>query len=151
MTSPHDDRAQAPAVFRDIAVEFGAVFAFARSRWTRHAQEVHPDLRGVGLMVLQTVARHGPLTATEVCQHLGIDKATISRQVAALRELGFVSVDGSLADRRAQLLSLSPAGVAAIDELRALAALDYEERFAGWSEADLETLRALLHRFNERA
>ena len=29
----------------DIATEFAEVFAFARSRWARFAEEIHPELR----------------------------------------------------------------------------------------------------------
>ena len=135
-------------VIRDIAAEFAAVFAFARSRWAGHAQNVHPELKGVGLMVLQTVTRHGPIAATEVGQILDTDKATISRQVAKLRELGLIEITPDECDKRVQLLSLSDEGVVAIAELRGRIGADYRERFAGWSEADLEDLRALLHRFN---
>ena len=135
-------------VIRDIAGEFAAAFAFARSRWAGHAENVHPDLRAVSLMVLQRITRCGPITATEVAQHLDMDKATVSRQVTKLRELGLVEVTPTAEDKRMQLLTLSTAGVAAIEDLRGRMASDYAERFAGWDESDLVHLRGLLHRFN---
>ena len=135
-------------VIRDIAGEFAAAFAFARSRWAGHAGNVHPDLKGVGLMVLQRITRCGQITATEVAQHLDMDKATVSRQVTKLRELGLVEVAPTAEDKRMQLLTLSKAGAAAIEDLRGRMASDYAERFAGWDESDLAHLRALLHRFN---
>lgn len=135
-------------VIRDIAGEFAAAFAFARSRWAGHAGNVHPDLKGVGLMVLQRITRCGQITATEVAQHLDMDKATVSRQVNKLRELGLVGVAPTVEDKRVQLLTLSAEGAAAVEELRGRMASDYAERFAGWDESDLAHLRALLHRFN---
>ncbi len=135
-------------VIRDIAAEFASAFAFARRRWAGHAAQVHPELNGAGLMVLQQVTRCGRLSATEIGQHLDMDKATISRQVAKLRELGLVDVSPSAADKRVQMIALSEAGVAAITELRERMASDYQKRLAGWSDADLATLHTLLHRFN---
>lgn len=135
-------------VIRDIAAEFAGVFAFARSRWARHAQQVHPELNGVGLMVLQRVTRCGPITASAIVQQLDMDKAAVSRQVTKLRELGLVEVAPAAEDKRVQMLSLTAAGQAATENLRGLMAADYAERFAGWSDADLAELRTLLHRFN---
>ncbi|MGK0715106.1 MarR family winged helix-turn-helix transcriptional regulator [Leucobacter sp. W1153] len=135
-------------VIRDIATEFTGLFAYARSRWDGHAQNVHPDLKGVGLMVLQRITRCGPITQAEVAQYLDMDKATVSRQVTKLRELGLVDVTPAADDKRSQLLRLSATGDDAVGQLRERMANDYAERFSGWSEGELETLRSMLHRFN---
>ena len=55
-------------IVADIISEFSEVIAFARSRWARYAEDVHADLRGVGLIMLQVIMRKGPLTATGIAR-----------------------------------------------------------------------------------
>lgn len=135
----------------EIIAEFSQVFAFARTRWARYAEEVHPELKGVGLMVLQTIIRKGPVTATGLAGLLDMDKATVSRQVAKLRSLQLVEATAAEADRRVTLLTASPAAQTAMDELHAQTAAAYRARFADWGDAELAQLRAMLHRFNASA
>mgnify|MGYP003453477897 FL=1 len=135
----------------EIIAEFSQVFAFARTRWARYAEDVHPDLRGVGMMVLQTVLRKGPITATELSQMLDMDKAVVSRQVSKLRELGFIEAEPAAEDRRVFLLTPSSTARAALDELHAQTADAYQQRFEGWRGEELEHLRSALHRFNGAA
>lgn len=135
----------------DIIAEFSEVIAFARSRWARYAEDVHPDLRGVGLIVLQLVLRKGPLTVTGISQMLDMDKAVVSRQISKLRELNLVEAEPAPEDRRVVLLTGSAHAQELIDAIREKWADAYHERFSGWTDADLEQLRANLHRFNASA
>lgn len=139
---PHD------TAIIDIMAEFTQVFAFARSRWAKFAEELHPELRAQGLMVLQTIIRREPISATELAQLLNLDKAIVSRQVSQLRDLGFVEATPSEADRRVFLLTSTKAAVRAIEDMRASSATAYHERFKEWEMADLSQLRSLLQRFN---
>lgn len=143
-----DPTARDEEAIAEIIAEFSEVFAFARTRWTHYAEEVHPDLRGVGMMVLQTILRKGPVTATELGALLDMDKSVVSRQVAKLRHLDLVVAEPSAEDRRVVLLTSSGRAQEAIDELHTRTALAYGERFDGWSGAELGQLQALLRRFN---
>lgn len=148
---PAPDAARAGVYERlvpEIIAEFSELFAFARTRWTRYAEEVHPELRGPGLLMLQMIKRKGPITATEIAQLLQMDKAMVSRQLAKLRELGFVDAEPSADDRRVILLTASDEAHRLVEEIRHRWGDAYHERFAGWDEHDLEALRSLLHRFN---
>lgn len=142
----HDDE-----VISQIITEFSEVFAFARTRWSNYAEEVHPDLRGIGMIVLQTIVRKGPVTATGLVQMLDMDKAVVSRQVSRLRDLGLIEATPAEEDRRVNLLTPSPRAEALLTELRARNAIAYQERFDGWSPEQLVTLRDALHRFNSSA
>lgn len=135
----------------EIIAEFGDIFAFARTRWTRYAEEVHEELRGIGLMILQIVMRKGPISATEVGQLLDMDKAMVSRHVAKLRCLELLETEASAEDRRVQLLSVSARGGELLDRLHERSAEAYRERFDGWSVDELARLRDGLHRFNSAA
>lgn len=135
----------------DIIAEFSEVFAFARTRWMRFAAEVDPDLRGAGMIVLQLIRRKGPVTATGISQMLDMDKAVVSRQIAHLRELGLVDADPAPDDKRVMLLVVTERARELLDGIKARWAHAYHERFEGWSEGDLESLRSGLHRFNASA
>lgn len=142
---------QRESAIPEIIAEFSQVFAAAKSRWARYAEEVHPELRGPGMMILQTILRRGPITATGLGSMLDMDKAMVSRQVAKLRGLGLVDAKEAESDRRVTLLTASPAAQAAIEELQARTAEEYSARFAEWSDKDLAELHRLLHRFNATA
>ncbi len=135
----------------DIIAEFSEVIAFARNRWSRYAEDVHPELRAMGLMMLQVIIRKGPLSATELGLMLGMDKALVSRQLAKLRELALVEATPAPEDRRVTFLSASAQAHELIDSIRNKWAAAYHERFVGWSGAELAELRAGLRHFNESA
>lgn len=139
------------ALIPQIIGEFSQAFAAARSRWAKYAEEAHPDLRGPAFLLLQTIQRHEPITATGLANILGQDKAIISRQIATLRELGLIDATVSEQDKRVTLLSTNEASQEAFAGLQAYTAEAYRARFADWNAEDLEQLRALLHRFNANA
>lgn len=143
MSEPHRD-----VVIPEIIAEFSQVFAAAKSRWARYAEEVHPELRGPGMMILQTILRKGPITATGLGGMLDMDKAMVSRQVTKLRGLGLVDAQEAESDRRVILLTASAAAHEAVEVLQARTAEEYSARFTDWSDEDLAQLQGLLHRFN---
>ena len=132
----------------EIISEFSELFTFARSRWARYAESIHPELRGVALMILQLVVKKHPITATEISQLLDTDKATVSRQITRLRELGFVEATPAEDDRRVILLGPSEKARAEFVRIRSAWADSYHERFTDWDVDELEILRLGLHRFN---
>lgn len=143
--APRDDR------IAQIISEFSEVFAFARSHWASYAQEVDPELKGVGMIVLQLIFKKGPVTATALSQMLDMDKAVVSRQLAKLRELALVDAEPAAEDRRVVLLTTTPRAAEVLERVRTRWAHAYHERFAGWSADDLDGLREGLHRFNASA
>ena len=140
-----------PDGISDIIAEFSEVFAFARTRWARYAEEVDPELKGVGIMVLQLILRKGPITATGISQLLDMDKAMVSRQITKLKELELIETQPSREDRRVVLLTPSPKAEDLLGAIRQKWAHAYHERFVDWSSDELEHLRAALHRFNASA
>lgn len=131
-----------------IISEFSEVLAFSRTRWARSAEQAHSELSGASIMMLQFIYRKGPVTATGLSQILDMDKSIVSRQVAKLRELDLIVETESPDDRRVTLLTASDEAKKIMDRIRELWASSYRERFAGWSEGELEALREGLHRFN---
>lgn len=147
----HHSETPEPDTVSEIISEFSEVFAFSRNRWTRYADGVHPELSGIGMMVLQFILRKGPLTATGLSQYLDMDKSMVSRQVSKLRELGLVDTAPAPEDGRVTLLTASEEATNIVGKIREQWASSYRERFAGWSDDELELLRKGLHRFNATA
>ena len=96
--------------------------------------------------LLAHVDRYGPVRATDLAEHAGLDLSTISRHLRGLEDAGCIRRTPDPDDRRASLLELSDHGrdqldraVRARHELLARATTD-------WSRDDLADLTRLLHR-----
>ncbi|HUH53333.1 MAG TPA: MarR family transcriptional regulator [Microbacteriaceae bacterium] len=143
-----DDLAEVSDVITGIMAEFSEAYSLSRSRWARFAAEVHPDLSGASMIILQLILREGPVIATDISQLLDIDKSFISRQISKLRELGYVVATEAPDDRRVQLLTTTEKAAKLINHFSEMWVHTYHERFKGWSAAELQALHDGLRRFN---
>lgn len=143
-----DDLAEVSDVITGIMAEFSEAYSLSRSRWARFAAEVHPDLSGASMIILQLILREGPVIATDISQLLDIDKSFISRQISKLRELGYVVATEAPDDRRVQLLTTTVKAAKLINHFSEMWVNTYHERFKGWSAAELQALHDGLRRFN---
>jgi DNA-binding MarR family transcriptional regulator len=84
---------------------------------------------------------------TDLADRLMTDLSVVSRRVRALRDRGLIESVPDPADRRAQLVVLSPAGAARLDTLRASTGESIAKAMSGWTVADLRTLAEMLSRF----
>lgn len=135
-------------VITHLISEFSEAFAFARTRWTKYAEEVHPQLKGGTMVMLSVILKRGPITATEIGHLLDLDKGFVSRQVAHLKELGFVESSPAPDDGRVILLSANDKAREAFDNIHVNLASAYQERFSDWTDDELEHLVVALRRFN---
>ncbi len=121
--------------------------AFSR-RARAAAARIHPELSLVSFTLLAHLTEQRGCRATDLAAHYLLDKSTVSRQVAALEQLGFVERRPDPDDQRVQALHPTPAG----DEVLAMATARRQEvfqrRLAGWPEEDLERFADYLVRFN---
>lgn len=84
-----------------------AVVRFGRALRARLGDRL---VDGAGNFVLHLLDGGGPQRSTELAAAMGVDHSTVSRQVAALVEAGWVVSERDPADRRARRLSLTEAG-----------------------------------------
>lgn len=97
---------------------------------------VRPGRPGIGpLAVLVRVHNNEPVRATDIARALGIGPASLSRHVAELESAGMLLRDQDPADARAQLLRLTGAGRAAVEESTAHRAELLAELLDNWDEA----------------
>ena len=62
--------------------EIGLLLRRSRAISARLAGELHPDLDGAAYGLLALLQDAGPLRASELVTRIGLDKSTVSRQVA---------------------------------------------------------------------
>ncbi len=96
-------------------------------------------------LLLLHLSRHDGCTHRELAEHMGIEAATLVRQVDHMEEEGLLQRRPSETDRRVKHLHLTAAGKKAVDRIRSYSAELRKEIFAGVSETDIATALKLLH------
>jgi DNA-binding MarR family transcriptional regulator len=133
-----------------VQLEREIAFLLRRSRAisSRLAAELHPDLDGAAYGLLALLQDGGPLRASDLVARLGLDKSTVSRQVATLVNLGLVDRAADPDDGRAHVLTPSVEGSARLARIRDARRARWEDDLGHWPVEDVATLAELLSRFN---
>jgi DNA-binding MarR family transcriptional regulator len=128
-----------------IADPLEAVIRWARLRYYQHiadSAKVRIDRSAISLLNL--LARLGPLRTSEVAQRQGLDRSTVSRQVASVVDAGWVCRTNDLRDARAALLSLTDEGKLVHEKLRNAHQTVTSELVDDWDSHDQHELARLL-------
>ncbi|RBY81775.1 MarR family transcriptional regulator [Geodermatophilus sp. TF02-6] len=136
------------AAFVRVEREIGLLLRRSRAISARLSRELHPDLDGAAYGLLALLEDAGPLRASDLVARLGLDKSTVSRQVASLVDLGLVTREADPADGRAQVLRTSADGAARLARIREARRARWETDLADWPAEDVATLGQLLGRLN---
>jgi DNA-binding MarR family transcriptional regulator len=128
--------------------EIGLLLRRSRALSARLAGQLHPDLDGAAYGLLALLQDAGPLRASDLVARLGLDKSTVSRQVANLVGLGLVDRTADPDDGRAQVLTPSAEGAARLALIRTARRERWESDLGHWPAEDVATLADLLHRLN---
>lgn len=128
--------------------EIGLLLRRSRAMSARLAGQLHPDLDGAAFGLLALLQDAGPLRAGDLVVRLGLDKSTVSRQVASLVALGLVDRSADPDDGRAQVLTPSVEGAARLAQIRTARRERWESDLGDWRAEDVATLAELLHRLN---
>jgi DNA-binding MarR family transcriptional regulator len=128
--------------------EIGLLLRRSRAIQTRLAGELHPELDGASYGVLALLQDAGPLRASDLVTRLGLDKSTVSRQVASLVALGLVDRAADPEDGRAQVLTPSAEGAARLARIREARRARWAQDLSDWPAPDVATLAELLGRLN---
>jgi DNA-binding MarR family transcriptional regulator len=134
--------------FVHLEREIGLLLRRSRAISARLAGELHPDLDGAAYGLLSLLQDTGPLRASDLVGRLGLDKSTVSRQVANLVDLGLVDRAADPVDGRAQVLTPSAVGAARLARIREVRRARWETDMSDWPASDVATLADLLRRLN---
>ena len=128
-----------------------ALLTFLANKLTVGANALYREKFGVGVTewrVMALLAIEAPIPAARICQVIGLDKAPVSRCLAALEQAGLVRVKLDGADARRRPVALTAAGRKLHDRIIKLA-LEREARLlACLNAAERRTLLALLNRLH---
>ena len=128
--------------------EIGLLLRRSRAISARLARELHPELDGAAYGLLALLQDTGPLRASDLVTRLGLDKSTVSRQIASLVDLGLVDRAADPDDGRAQVLTPSAEGAARLTGIRDARRARWEADLSDWDSEDVATLATLLGRLN---
>jgi DNA-binding MarR family transcriptional regulator len=131
-----------------IEREVGVLIRRVRRVIGVRARAVHPDLQPASYLLLVHLDESGPERASAVVEHLGIDKAAVSRQLQHLVDLGLLERHPDPDDRRATLLSVTSDAHDRLGRVRAERSARFDERLGEWSAAELAEFAAQLTRYN---
>jgi DNA-binding MarR family transcriptional regulator len=98
--------------------------------------------------VLVRLAELGPSRLSTLANALCLDISTVSRQVPVLERQGWVTRERDPEDQRAQLLDLTAAGREVLAGVRRSRVEVLSRLLPDWTDAELDTFAAQLHRFN---
>lgn len=101
--------------------------------------------------VLALLAKLEPVLASALVARSPLDKASVSRAVASLTERGLVVAKTSDADRRAQLLVMTPAGKRLFRKIAPLSVERQRQLLSSFSAGERAALFESLEKLIERA
>lgn len=121
----------------------------ARAASGELARAVHPELESSAYGLLVRLAEAEPERATDLAAYFGVGKATMSRQLRALEDLGLVAREPDPADGRAFLVRLTDEGRERFSRVRTARRERYLQQLASWDRTEIAELARLLHRLND--
>ncbi|WP_406863099.1 MarR family transcriptional regulator [Streptomyces sp. HUAS MG47] len=137
--------------FLALERELSVFLRRARASSGEMAREVHPELEPAAYGLLVRLDEAGPQRATELAAYIGVGKATMSRQLRALDDLGLIARDPDPADGRAWLVRITDEGRIRFRSVRDARRERYVRKLADWDRGEVAELARLLHQLNTRA
>ncbi|OIR16223.1 transcriptional regulator SlyA [mine drainage metagenome] len=101
-------------------------------------------------LLLMHLSRHDGCTHCELAQHMGIEAATLVKQVDHMEQEGLLKRCGSETDRRVKHLYLSPDGKKAVEIIRSNAAELRKEILDGSSKEDIGNAITVLQNVRDK-
>ncbi|MFJ8026362.1 MarR family winged helix-turn-helix transcriptional regulator [Streptomyces sp. NPDC096311] len=134
--------------FLSLERELTVFLRRARANQGEMAREVHPDLESAAYGLLVRLDEWGRQRATALAAYIGVGKATMSRQLRALEELGLIAREPDPADGRAWLVHLTEEGRGRVGQVREARRARYVSELAHWDPREVAELARLLHQLN---
>lgn len=122
------ERTQAVVGLLDALIRFSRSLKARGGDWSNLAH----DLTRGDIVTLGVVAAHGSIRPGHIAAELAVDASVVSRQLAGLHRLGLVERGPDPDDRRAELIILTAAGEARLNEARQVLCQALAERLGHW-------------------
>ncbi|MFF0078126.1 MarR family winged helix-turn-helix transcriptional regulator [Streptomyces canus] len=104
------------------------------------------DLDRAAVTVLRNIAASDPVRPGVLAVRLSVEASHVTRQLRQLERIGYVVRVADPDDRRAQLVQLTDAGLAAEERIREVSRRGVELALADWTPDELERFATLFRR-----
>ncbi|MEV7965688.1 MarR family winged helix-turn-helix transcriptional regulator [Sphaerisporangium sp. NPDC088356] len=131
--------------------QLGVLFRRSRALSAEVGREVHPELEPGAYGLLVRIGDVAPARSSDLAAYFGVGKATISRQLKVLEELGLIGRQPDPLDGRAHLLDLTAEGRLRLDRARSARQQRFYALLGTWPQDDVRLLGQMLARFNALA
>lgn len=131
-----------------VEYQLGVLLRRARALSLSMMREVQPELDPAAYGLLIGLYDCAPARPSELAGYFGVGKATISRQVKVLEDLGLIERRPDPVDGRAHLLALTAEGQRGLDTVRVARRARFHALLGTWPEEDVRVLATMLARFN---
>jgi DNA-binding MarR family transcriptional regulator len=132
-----------------IESELGLLLRRARAAAERMARVVHPDLEPSAYPLLVHIERDPDVRASELAEHIGVGRGTMSRQLGRLEQLRLIERRPDPEDSRGQLIRVTDEGARRVDAAREARRAYLGRALGEWAEDERGLLADQLHRLNE--
>jgi DNA-binding MarR family transcriptional regulator len=129
--------------------ELGLLLRRAHSSSSAVAARVHPDLDAAAYPLLVRIGAAPGMRSSELAHHVGVGRATISRQVRRLEDLGLLTRRPDPDDSRGQQLELTAEGARRLTEAQEARREWLRAALSSWGDDDVATLATSLERLNQ--
>jgi DNA-binding MarR family transcriptional regulator len=137
-----------PGPFEGLEREIRLLIRRAQSSGASIARRVHPELDASAYPLLAHIAERPGARGSDLATFFGVGRATVSRQLSRLAELGLVERTVDPEDSRGQRITLTPDGAARFDQARTSRVAMLEGALATWETEDVAQLARLLNRYS---
>ena len=134
---------------RHLEREVGVLIRRIRRVIGERARAVHEDLQPASYLMLSWLADEGPVRASSMVEHFGIDKGAVSRQLQHLVDLGLVERTPDPADGRATLVAASDDAVRRLADVAEHRRKWLDEQLGDWTRRGARGVRRRLERYNQ--
>ena len=142
------DHDAGPGPFEGLEREIRLLIRRAQSSGASIARRVHPELDASAYPILAHIAERPGTRGSDLATFFGVGRATVSRQLSRLAELGLVERTVDPEDSRGQRITLTPDGAARFDQARTSRVAMLEGALATWETEDVAQLAQLLNRYS---
>lgn len=104
----------------------------------------HPELSLGQLAALRTLERHGSMSPSELAAHEKVQPPSVTKILARLEELGYVTRVPHADDRRQVVVTISPSGIALLDDDRRRRDAWIAQRLRALDPDELAALKAAI-------
>ncbi|WP_402462767.1 MarR family winged helix-turn-helix transcriptional regulator [Isoptericola aurantiacus] len=143
-TSPDPQTDPFGALEREVRV----LIRRAQSTSAQTARIIHPELDASAYPLLAHIAANPGTRGSDLAAHFGVGRATVSRQLSRLHELGLVHRETDPEDTRGQQITLTEHGASRFRHARDARITMLEGALSDWEKDDVAELARLLHHYS---